>query len=212
VPFRNETIAKTVGNNMKRRTRIIIGIAFMSLALLSTFHFLPKESELYLESDISDFQNSIFPISILLSIVLAFLIVFDKSEYTGGKWSKIVYIGYIGMMSYLIFSMTSDLLTTFTLKINRISTTQTLNKNFEITHNLYTSNNKTDTIAWINHSEYKHIIHGRISDRHYEDGVDRVITNDIEYSRIAKKELKKEFNIKLKKGLLGILFDPKISE
>jgi len=183
----------------------------MSLTLLSTFYFLPKESELYLKSDISDLRNSLLPISIILSIVFAFLIVFDKTEYTGGKWSKIVYIGYVGIMSYLILSMTSDLLTTVSLKINRISTTQTLNKNFEITYNLYTSNDKTDTIAWINHSENKHIIHGRISDRYYEDGVDRIIADNNDYAKIAKIELKKEFNIKLKKGLLGILFDPKVS-
>ena len=180
--------------------------------MLCTFYFLPKESELYLKSDISNLQNAIFPLLIILSIAFAFIMLFDKTEFNGSKWSKVAYIGYIGIMSYLIFSMTSDLLTTATLKINRISTSQMIYKKFEITHNLHTSNNKTDTIAWINHSENKHIIHGRITDKHYEVGVDRIIANDSEYSRIAKVELKKKFNIKLKKGLFGIAFDPKISE
>lgn len=197
---------------MKKRIRIIIGIAFFGISLLCTFHFLPNESEHYLKSDISNFENSVLPLSIILSILFAFIILFDKSEFTGSKLFKAIYIGYIGMMSYLAFSMTSDLLMTVSLKINRISTTQTLNKTFEVTDNFYTSNKKTDTIAWINHSENKHIIHGRISDRNYEHGVDRIIANDYEYSKIAKTELNKKFNISLKRGLLGIAFEPKISE
>lgn len=205
-------MVEAFGNTMKKRTRIIIGIAFFGICLLCTFHILPSESEHYLKSDISNFENSTLPLSIILSILFAFIILFDKSEFTGGKLFKVMYIGYIGIMSYLAFSMTSDLLTTVALKINRIEATQTLNKTFEVAHNFYTSDNKTDTIAWINHSENKHIIHGRVSDRNYEHGVDRIIANDYEYSKIAIKELKKKFNITLKKGLLGIPYEPKILE
>lgn len=197
---------------MKRHIRIIIGIVFLGISLFCSFYILPTESELYLKSDVSNLENSIFPITIIISIVLAFLMFFDKTEFYGSKWSKLMYIGYIGMMSYLILIFTSDILTAVTLKINRISITQTLNKSFEISYNSSTYNGDTYTSPWIRHFENKYIIYGRISDRYYEDGVDRIIANDDEYNRIVKEEPKKRLSIKLKKGLFGIWFDPKISE
>ncbi len=197
---------------MKKRTRIIVGIIFSSLALISVLYFLPRESELYLESDISDLQNSLLPISITSSIVLAFIIVFDKSEFNDGKWSKAMYIGYIGIMSYLVFGLNSNLITNIALRLNRVTENQTVIENFIVTNNYHISNGKRDTIPWINHSENKHIIHGRISNRNYEDGVDGIIMNDIDYEKIAKIEPKIEFNFKLKKGLFGILYEPKLSE
>ena len=194
---------------MKRRTRTIIGIAFFGIASFCSFYFLPKESELYLKSDISELRNSILPISIIFSIVFAYLIAFHKTEYNGGKWSKAIYIGYIGMMSYLIFGMTSDLLTTVALKTNRISKTETLNKNFLISTNSITSNGIKTITPWVIKRENTYEVRGRISDKSYEDDVDGIFMNSADYKKVQDK---KEFGITLEKGLFGIPYKPIIKE
>ena len=78
-------IHKTVGNNIKKRTRIIIGLIFLVVSLSSSFYFLPKESELYMTTDISNLQNTLLPISIALSIIIASILFFKKPEYNGGN-------------------------------------------------------------------------------------------------------------------------------
>jgi hypothetical protein len=195
---------------MKRRTRTIIGIAFLGIALFCSSYFLPKESELYLKSDISELRNSILPISIIFSIVFAYLIAFHKTEYNGGKWSKAIYIVYIGMMGYLFFGMTSDLLTTIVLKTNRISKTETLNKNFVMSTFTVTSNGKlTESGPWVIKSEDKYEVRGRLSDKSYENDVDGIFMEINDYLKIEEK---KEFGITLQQGLFGIPFKPIIKE
>ncbi len=177
---------------------------------MSAFYFLPKESELYLKSDISDLRNSLLPISIILSIVFAFLTVFDKTEFVGRKWSKAIYIGYIGIMSYLIFGLTSDLLITIALKANRVNTTQKLNKTFIIsTFSITTNGEKTESGLWVIKSENKYEVRGRLLDKSYEDDVDGIFMNINDYKKI---EQKKEFAITLQKGLFGIPYAPIIKE
>mgnify|MGYP001025135929 FL=1 len=195
---------------MKRRTRTIIGIAFLGIALLCSFHFLPKESELYLKSDISELRNSILPISIIFSFVFAYLIAFHRTEYNGGKWSKAIYIGYIGIMSYLIFGITSDLLTTIVLKTNRISKTEKLNKNFVMSTFTVTSNGElTESGPWVIKSLDKYEVRGRVSDKSYDNDVDGIFMDKNDYAKI---EQKKEFGITLQKGLFGIPYEPIIKE
>ncbi|ARV10623.1 hypothetical protein BTO05_13625 [Winogradskyella sp. PC-19] len=195
---------------MKRRTRIIISIVFLLTSLLSSFYFLPKESELYLKSDISELRSSILPISILLSIVLAFIIAFHKSEFNGGKWSKVIYIGYIGITSYLILSLTSDLLTTIALKTNRITKNETVNKNFVMsTYTVTTNGELTESGPWVIKSENKYEVRGRIKDKSYEDDVDGIFMDKNDYAKIEHKE---EFKITLSNGLFGIPYEPIINE
>ena len=193
---------------MKRRTKTIIGITFLGIALFCSFYFLPKESELYLKSDITELRNSILPISIILSIVFAYLIAFHRTEYNGGKWSKAIYIVYIGIMSYLIFGITSDLLTTIVLKTNRISKTETLNKNFVMSTLTVTSNGKlTESGPWVIRSEDKYEVRGRLSDKSYEKDVDGIFMDKKDYMKI---EHMKEFGITFQKGLFGIPYEPTV--
>ena len=151
---------------MKRRTRIIIAIVFLTLSLLSSFYFLPKESELYLKNDISELRSSILPISILLSIVLVSLIASHKSEFNIGKWSKIIYIGDIVITSILILNFTSDLLTTIVLKTNRISKNVAVNENFVISKFTVTTNGEvSESIPLVIKSKDKYEVRGRIEDK-----------------------------------------------
>ena len=178
--------------------------------MTSTFYFLPNESELYLKSDILKLRNFLLPISIVLSIIFAFLLVFDRTEYNGGKWSKAMYILYIGMMSYLAFSLTSDLLTTIALKTNRTANNQTLDKNFVISTITVSSNGEiVESEPWVIESENKYEVRGRISGKTYDKDVDGIYMDENDYAKISQK---KEFAITLQKGLYGILYKPTLKE
>ena len=195
---------------MKKQTRIIIGIIFLGITLLCNLLFLPEESELYLKSDILHLRKSLLPISIILSIFFAFVIIFNKTEFNDGKWSKAIYIGYIGMMSYLIFGLTSDLLTTVVLKTNRVSKTETLKKNFVIsTFTITTNGTISESGPWIIKSDNKYEVRGRFTGKSYDENVDGIFMNINEYDKIEKK---KEFDITIKNGLFGIPYEPKVSE
>ena len=195
---------------MKRRTRIIIAIVFLTLSLLSSFYFLPKESELYLKNDISELRSSILPISILLSIVLVSLIASHKSEFNIGKWSKIIYIGDIVITSILILNFTSDLLTTIILKTNRISKNVAVNENFVISKFTVTTNGEvSESIPLVIKSKDKYEVRGRIEDKSYQDDVERIFIDKSEYGKIEHKE---EFRITLSTGLFGIPYEPIINE
>ncbi|MBC8753835.1 hypothetical protein H2O64_04085 [Kordia sp. YSTF-M3] len=194
-------------NYMKRRNRIIVAIIFLVTFFLCDFYLLPDESEHYLKSDIINLEQSLLPISIILSIIIAFFTTFDKSEFGNSIRAKIGSIVYVGVMSYLFFGLTSSLVTTVALKTNRITETETLTKNFVITNNIFKYNNRIDTIPSINHFENKHNVRGRISGKVYKDGVDGIFMNTDDYTIIQGE---KEFEITLKTGFFGIPYDPKI--
>jgi hypothetical protein len=203
-------IHKTVGNNIKKRTRIIIGLIFLVVSLSSSFYFLPKESELYMTTDISNLQNTLLPISIALSIIIASILFFKKPEYNGGNWSRISSIGYIGIMSYLIYSFSSSLLTTVALKMNRVSETETLNKNFVISTMTFNSNGQLiRSEPWVIKSEDKYEVRGKITGKSYDDNVDGIFMSKSDYAKI---EQKKEFGITLRNGLFEIPYEPTLKE
>jgi hypothetical protein len=195
---------------MKKRTRIIIGLIFLVTSWSSAFYFLPKESELYLTTDISDLQKTLLPISITLSIIISSILVFKKSEYNGGNWSRISHLGYIGILSYLIYSLSSSLLTTVTLKMNRISKTETTDKNFVMSTMTIRENGKLiSSEPWVIKSDGKYEVRGRITGKSYDDNVDGIFMDKSDY---AKVEQKKEFGITLVNGLFGIPYEPTLKE
>ncbi len=195
---------------MKKRTRIIIGLIFLVTSLSSAFYFLPKESELYLTTDISDLQKTLLPISIVLSIIISSILVFKKSEFNGGNSSRITHIGYIGIMSYLIYSLSSSLLTTVALKINRVFKTETTDKNFVMSTMTFRSNGELiSSEPWVVKSDSKYEVRGRITGKSYNDNVDGIFMDKSDYLKI---EQKKEFGITLVSGLFGIPYEPTLKE
>lgn len=179
---------------MKRRTRIIIGIAIAGISLLCVFYFLPKESTLYLKSDTADFKKSIIPIAIILSIAITLSIVFDHNEYNGKKLSKILYILYLGMMCYIIYPMIAVTVLTLGLKINRISNGESINKNFIVT-------------IKDNFGDISNTVWGRIPNKTYNGGIDKLQLNQKDYDLVKENQ---EIELKLDRGLFGIPFNPTI--
>ncbi|PWH81646.1 hypothetical protein DIS18_13260 [Algibacter marinivivus] len=161
-------------------------------------------------TDISDLQKTLLPISIALSIIISSILVFKKSEYNGGNWSRISHLGYIGIMSYLIYSLSSSLLTTVTLKMNRISKTETTEKNFVMSTMTFRENGKLiSSEPWVIKSDGKYEVRGRITGKSYDDNVDGIFMDKSDY---AKVEQKKEFGITLVNGLFGIPYEPTLKE
>jgi hypothetical protein len=181
---------------MKIRTRIIIGIAIVGISLLCIFYFLPKESTLYLKSDMADFKKSIIPISIILSITITLSIIFDRTEFNGKKWSKILYILYLGMMCYIIYPMISDTILTLGLKTNRFSSNESITKNFIVT-------------VKDSYSELNNTVWGRIPNKMYDGEIDKLKLNQEEYDSVSEKQ---EIILELEKGLFGIPFNPTIKK
>jgi hypothetical protein len=181
---------------MKRRTRIIIGIAIVGISLLCVFCFLPQESTLYLKSDIADFKKSIMPISIVLSIVITLLIIFDRTEYNGKKWSKILYILYLGMMCYIINPIISETILTIGLKTNRLSSSESITKNFIVT-------------VKDSYSDLNNTVWGRIPNKMYDGEIDKLKLNQKEYDLVNEKQ---EVILEMEKGLFGIPFNPNIKK
>ena len=177
---------------MKKRTRIIIGIIVVGILSLNSFYFLPKESLLYLKSDMTDFKKLIMPISIILSIVITFLIVFDFTEYKGKKWSKIIYIIYIGIMTFIFYPMISDTILTIGLKINRLSSNESTIKKFRIT-------------VKDNFSDLNNTVWGIIPNKTYDGEIDKLKLNKTEYDLVNEKQ---EIELKMEKGIFGIPFNP----
>ena len=177
---------------MKKLTRIIIGITVVGILWLNSFYFLPKESLLYLKSDMNDFKKSIMPISIILSIAITFLIIFDLTEYKGKKWSKIIYILYIGIMSFIFYPMISDTILTLGLKTNRLSSNESITKNFIIT-------------VKDNFSDLNNTVWGRIPNKTYDGEIDKLKLSQTEYDLVNEKQ---EIELKMEKGIFGIPFNP----
>ncbi|MBQ4805552.1 hypothetical protein J8L88_22000 [Aquimarina sp. MMG015] len=187
---------RDVGNNMKRRTRIIIGIVVIGILTLSSFYFLPSESSLYLKSDMTYFKKSIMPISIILSIVIAVLVIFDRTEYNGKKWWKIMYIIYIGIMCYLIYPMMSDTVLMLGLKTNRLSSNELIIKKFIVT--IKDSYDNLDNTVW-----------GRVPNKMYDGEIDKLKLTQKEYDLVNEKQ---EIILEMEKGIFGIPFNPIIKK
>ncbi len=171
---------------------------------------MPLESRLYLTTDIYSLRNSLLPVSILLSILISFLILFRKSEFNGGKWSKSFYVFYILTMSYLVHTLTSDLCMTIALKTNRITTKSVGNEAF-VPSTITTTNNKgePDSKLWVVMHDEIYEVRGRIAGKLYDNDVDSIFMDYDDFMKISEK---KEFEITMQNGLFGIPFNPKILE
>jgi hypothetical protein len=174
---------------MKRRNRIIfiIGITLIHFSVI--FHFFPKESEYYLKSDITEFENSLFPISAIISFIIVFLAFFEKKDFGKSKITKIIQIGFLVFMSYFLFQQNSKIVTTVGLYINRLHKKEYLIQEFKVNFKL----------------DYKPHILGRITNRNYEFELDKVELKQTEFNKILEKETIK---LKFKVGIFGIPFDP----
>jgi hypothetical protein len=181
---------------MKKRTRIIIGILFFGIYFLCVFYFLPKESLIYLKSDITDLKNILLPISILLSTVLAFLIIFNQKEFGQKKWQKLNHIIYIGIMSFLIYPMVSDSLLTFGLKVNRLSENDNVSENFIIS-------------VKDNYGTGENAVWGRIPDKTKYGKTEKLNLSQTIYNKVKENQ---EIEITLKIGIFGIPYEPVINE
>ena len=180
---------------MKKRTRIIIGIIVVGILLLNSFYFLPQESSLYLKSDIANFKKSIMPISIILTLIITLFGTFDRKEYSGKIWSKLIHILYIGMMCIIIYPIISDFVVSLGLKTNRLSSNESINKNFIVTFK-----NRTDS---------ENLVYGRIPNRKYDGPIDRLNLNKKEFELINEKQM---VELEMRNGLFGIPFNPIIKE
>ncbi|SFJ30862.1 hypothetical protein SAMN05443431_10654 [Olleya namhaensis] len=144
----------------------------------------------------TDFKKSIMPLSIVLSIAITLLIIFDRTEYNGKKWSKIMYILYLGMTCYIIYPMISDTVLTLGLKINRLSSSKSITKKFIVTFK--DSNGDLSNTVW-----------GRIPNKMYDGEIDKLKLNQKEYNSVSEKQ---EIILELEKGLFGIPFNPIMKE
>ncbi len=181
---------------MKRRNRIIIGIFFFGIYFLCAKYFLPEQSLNYLRSDLTEFKNLFLPISIIFSILMATLIAFDLKEFEGSKLSKLFYILYIGMMSYLSYPFASDIILSAGIKLNGISSDEIVSKKFNVAFK--EKNNDLEYMVW-----------GKIQNKTYEGGNDNLKLTKKEYDLINENQ---EIEIELKKGLFGIAFNPIIKK
>ena len=177
---------------MKKRTRIIIGIAVAGILFLNSFYFLQGESLLYLKSDITDFKKLIMPISIISTILFTFLVIFDKTEYGLKIWSKIGHIFYIGIMCVVIYPVISNFILMVGLKANRLSSNEIINKNFIVT-------------VKDGYSDLTNTVWGRIPNRIYNGEIDKLKLSKKEYDLINEKQ---EIELKMEKGIFGIPFNP----
>lgn len=175
---------------MKKRNRVIFIIAITLIYTSILIFLFPKESEYYLKSDINDFENSLVPISGIISFIIVFLAFFDRKDFKGKKTTKIIQILFIGIMSYLLFQQNSKIVTTIGLYLNRISEKEVLIRKFVVNFKM----------------ENKPYVLGRITNRDYESELDKVKIQQNEFNEIKEKETIK---LKFKKGILGIPFEPK---
>ena len=93
--------------------------------------------------------------------VIAFLIVFDLKEFKGTKLSKLFYIIYIGMMSYLSYPFASDIVLTIGIKLNGMSNNGTVIKKFKVAFK--EKNNDLNYMVW-----------GKIPNKTYDGRIDNL--------------------------------------
>lgn len=160
-----------------------------------TFYILPKELEYYFNSDISDFEGSILVISIIISVVLTFLILFDLSQFKLGIWKKIDHIFYLGIFGYFIFLMVPNTITTIGLVINRANQSETLSKDFKI----HRKDQSGDNVY----------VYGRYLENEYQGKLDRLYVGNEYFSKLNVSQI---ITLNLKKGILSIPFEPAIAD
>ena len=174
---------------MKKRNRIIFIIGITLIYTSIVLFIYPKESEYYLKSDIKEFENSLVPISAIFSFVIVFLVFFDKKDFTGKKITKIIQIGFIGIMSYFLFQQNSKIVTTVGLYLNRLSENEFLTREFKVNFKM----------------DYEPYVLGRITNRNYDSELDKVKLKKTEFNKIMEKET---ITLKFKKGIFGVPFEP----
>ena len=176
---------------MKRLYRIIIGVLFLGIYGICEYNLSYSESEIYLKSDINELKDTLFFVSILISIVVAFLIVFEEN-LAGGKWKKIEHIFYIGIMSFLIYPMSASIMLVSGLKLNRISENGQYNESFIISvKDLYGNN---DNYVW-----------GRIPNKTESGQTEKIKLSQTLYEEVEENQ---EIKLNLKRGIFGIPYDP----
>ena len=187
-----------VSNNMKKRNKIITVVILLLGYFVSVYYVLPKISEYYLESDISEFENStlILIISIALSIILTLLLVLDTSQFKLSIWKKINHVFLLSFMGYSIFSMGKYSLPAVGLLINKLSHSETFSKNFIISHK---DIRKGD-------GQY---VFGNYLEEVNKVKKDRLFVGKEQYSKLKAGLV---LNLSLKKGILSIPFEPLIVE
>lgn len=180
---------------MKKQHKIITGVLFLIIYFVCVLYILPKENDYYLNSDISDFKGSTIVISVIISIILTFLILFDLSQLKLGIWKKINHIFYLGILGCFTFMMLHDTVTAIGLIINKTSQTGTLSKDFKISHKDILGDN-----------EY---VRGRYLEREYKGEIDRLYVGKDYYSKLNENQI---ITLNLKKGILSVPFKPVITE
>lgn len=136
------------------------------------------------------------PISIIFSMIITFLIVFDRTEYNEGKMSKIMYLIYIGMMCYIVYPLVSGSVMTIGLKTNRLSSNELITEKFIVT--VKDSYGDLDNTVW-----------GRIPNKTEYGKTEKLKLSQVVYDKVKKNQ---EIELKLKIGLLGVPYDPIIKE
>ena len=181
---------------MKKHIRTIIAILIIAIFMLNSFYLFPKESDLYLKSDIRDFTKSVMPISIILSIAITFRGIFDRNEYKGKIWAKLSHLLYLGMLCIIIYPLISDFVLAVGLKVNRISSNESINKNFIVTFK-------------DSYSDSENFVYGRIQNRKYDGPIDKLNLNKKEFELINEKQ---KIELEMRNGLFGIPFNPIIKQ
>ena len=195
---------------LKKHKRIIIGFTVIAFLCLATFKLLPIESKLFLITDIANLRKGMLPMTIILSLLFSFSLIFRRSEFTGGKFFKGFYVLYLLMMSYIMHDLISNFCMTIALKTNRLSTSETTRQIF-VPSTIATTNGKgeKDSKLWVVMHDEIYEVRGRIINKLYEDDVDSVFMDYDDFMKISEK---KEFEITMQNGLLGIPFNPKLLE
>ncbi|RAJ14540.1 hypothetical protein LY08_01716 [Olleya aquimaris] len=135
------------------------------------------------------------PISIILSIAITFRGIFEQTKYEGKIWNKISHLLYIVLMCIIIYPLISDFVLAIGLKVNRISSNESINENF--------------TVTYKNSSDTQNFAYGIIPNRKYDGPIDKLYLNKKEFELIYDKQ---EIKIEMQNGLFGIPFNPIIKE
>ncbi|GAA0746698.1 hypothetical protein [Gaetbulibacter jejuensis] len=176
---------------MKRLYRIITGVIFIGIFWLCEYNLSHGEFEIYLKRDINELKDTLFFVSILISIVVAFFMVFEEN-LADGKWKKIDHILYIGIMSFLIYPMTEKIVLISGLKLNRISESGQYNEPFIISVKDHYSNK--DNYVW-----------GRIPNKTESGQAEKIKLSQTLYDEVEENQ---KIKLNLKKGIFGIPYDP----
>ena len=183
-----------MSKNRRRRIRIqgVIGLIISGISFLCVYYFLPKESSLYFRSDVTEFKDSMMPISIIVSLAIPLLFISNRIEYDGKIRTKIYSVIYIGLFGLFIHPLFSDTILTLGLKANRWSSNELITKNFKVM--IKEGYLELDNTVW-----------GIIPDKTYENEIDQLELSKEDYNLVKEHQ---EIILELKKGVFGIPFHP----